>query len=139
MKMADENNEQKTGNAVDLSGLGSFDFTPDWARGKPDDASRYARFEGRDDISKFPTEKAFLQALMDEFDNKRPVYCSATYNGDDKGSFDGGHAFVIDGYAYATTNTKKDKPYFHFNWGWGGTDQVGNPTLWYRLNGSTDK
>ena len=97
------------------------------------------RFEGRDDTSKFPTEKAFLQALMDEFDNKRPVYCSATYNGDDKGSFDGGHAFVIDGYAYATTNTKKDKPYFHFNWGWGGTDQVGNPTLWYRLNGSTDK
>ena len=49
MKMADENNEQKTENAVDLSGLGSFDFTPDWARGKPDDASRYARFEGRDD------------------------------------------------------------------------------------------
>ena len=97
------------------------------------------RFEGRDDTSKFPTEKSFLQALIDEFDNKRPVYCSATYNGPDANSFDGGHAFVIDGYAYAKTNTKKDKPYFHFNWGWGGTDQVGNPTLWYRLNGSTDK
>ena len=76
---------------------------------------------------------------MDEFDNKRPVYCSATYNGDDKNSFDGGHAFVIDGYAYAITDKDKVKPYFHFNWGWGGTDQVGNPTLWYRLNGSVDK
>ena len=47
--MADENKEQEPENQVDLSGLGSFDFTPDWAKGKPADASRYARFEGRDD------------------------------------------------------------------------------------------
>ncbi len=47
--MADENKEQEPENQVDLSGLGSFDFTPDWAKGKPADASRYAHFEGRDD------------------------------------------------------------------------------------------
>ena len=47
--MADENNEQEPETQVDLSGLGSFDFTPDWAKGKPADASRYAHFEGRDD------------------------------------------------------------------------------------------
>ena len=47
-KMADENKEQEPENQVDLSGLGSFDFTPDWAKGKPADASRYARFEDRE-------------------------------------------------------------------------------------------
>ncbi len=47
--MADENKEQEPENQVDLSGLGSFDFTPDWAKGKPDDKSRYARFEGREE------------------------------------------------------------------------------------------
>ena len=47
--MADVNNEQKPENEIDLSGLGSFDFTPAWAKGKPDDASRYARFEGHDE------------------------------------------------------------------------------------------
>ena len=47
--MADESSEKDT--ALDLSGLGSFDFTPDWAKGRPDDKSRYARFEGGDDRS----------------------------------------------------------------------------------------
>ena len=47
--MVDESSEKDT--ALDLSGLGSFDFTPDWARGRPDDKSRYARFEGGDDRS----------------------------------------------------------------------------------------
>ena len=46
--MAEENIEQDAG-AVDLSGIGSFDFTPDWAKGKPDDKSRYARFEPREE------------------------------------------------------------------------------------------
>ena len=46
--MAEENTEQDAG-AVDLSGIGSFDFTPDWAKGKPDDKSRYARFEPREE------------------------------------------------------------------------------------------
>ena len=41
--MADESNEKEV--ALDLSGLGSFDFTPDWAKGRPDDKSRYARYE----------------------------------------------------------------------------------------------
>ena len=46
--MAEEQTEQDAG-AVDLSGIGSFDFTPDWAKGKPDDKSRYARFEPREE------------------------------------------------------------------------------------------
>ena len=45
-QMADDNNEGNE--ALDLSGLGSFDFTPDWAKGRADDKSRYARFEGRE-------------------------------------------------------------------------------------------
>ena len=46
--MAEEKQEQDAG-AVDLSGIGSFDFTPDWAKGKPDDKSRFARFEPREE------------------------------------------------------------------------------------------
>jgi len=46
--MAEENNAQET---VDLSGIGSFDFTPDWAKGKSDDKSRYARFEPKEEGS----------------------------------------------------------------------------------------
>lgn len=42
--MAEENKEL---NAADLSSLGSFDFTPDWAKAKPDDKSKFARFEER--------------------------------------------------------------------------------------------
>ena len=46
-QMADDINDAN--DALDLSGLGSFDFTPDWAKGRSDDKSRYARFEGRED------------------------------------------------------------------------------------------
>ena len=47
--MADEKDEKDA--ALDLSGLGTFDFTPDWAKDRPDDKSRYARFEGREEKS----------------------------------------------------------------------------------------
>ena len=43
--MAEENTEKNGESALDLSALGSFDFTPDWAKGRPDDTSKYARFE----------------------------------------------------------------------------------------------
>lgn len=46
--MAEENTEKETG-ALDLSALGSFDFTPDWAKGKPDDKAKFARFEEREE------------------------------------------------------------------------------------------
>ena len=46
--MADENNEKQSG-ALDLSALGSFDFTPEWAKGKPGDAAKFTRFEASDD------------------------------------------------------------------------------------------
>lgn len=47
--MAEENNEQNAEGALDLSALGSFDFTPAWAKGKPDDKSKFARFEEREE------------------------------------------------------------------------------------------
>ena len=45
--MAEEHTEKDAG-ALDLSALGSFDFTPAWAKGKPDDAAKFARFEARE-------------------------------------------------------------------------------------------
>lgn len=47
--MAEENTEKNGEGALDLSALGSFDFTPDWAKGRPDDTSKYARFEAREE------------------------------------------------------------------------------------------
>lgn len=47
--MADDTNETTDGSALDLSGLGSFDFTPAWAKGKPDDKAKFARFEAREE------------------------------------------------------------------------------------------
>ena len=46
--MAEENTEKDAG-ALDLSALGSFDFTPAWAKGKPDDKAKFARFEAREE------------------------------------------------------------------------------------------
>ena len=46
--MAEEHTEKDAG-ALDLSGLGSFDFTPAWAKGKPDDTAKFARFEAREE------------------------------------------------------------------------------------------
>lgn len=54
--MAEEQTEQDAG-AVDLSGIGSFDFTPDWAKGKPDDKSRFARFEPREERDERPDRR----------------------------------------------------------------------------------
>ena len=47
--MAEENNEQGGTGALDLSALGSFDFTPAWAKGKPNDPAKYARFEAQEE------------------------------------------------------------------------------------------
>ena len=44
--MAEDNTEKDSG-ALDLSALGSFDFTPAWAKGRPDDTAKFARFEER--------------------------------------------------------------------------------------------
>jgi len=49
-------------------------------------------------------EESWVQLIMNELDNQRPVYYG--------GSGTIGHAFVCDGY--------QDTSYFHFNWGWGG-------------------
>ncbi len=55
--MADENKNQNE-SFVDLSALGSLDFTPAWAKGKSDDRSQYARFEGREDDSSSSRNRA---------------------------------------------------------------------------------
>ncbi len=46
--MAEEHTEKDAG-ALDLSALGSFDFTPAWAKGRPDGAAKFARFEAREE------------------------------------------------------------------------------------------
>lgn len=86
----------------------------------------------------------FLAALIDEIDAGHPMYCSATATDPNFASYDGGHAFVIDGYGWVSATGRQKwnsnpsettQPFIHFNWGWGGTDQIGNPNLWYRITG----
>lgn len=45
----DGKNEANLEDALDLGALGSFDFTPDWARGRSDDKAKYAHFEQREE------------------------------------------------------------------------------------------
>ena len=48
--MAEEiNPTSEDAEPVDLSGLGSFDFTPAWAKGSASDTSKFKRFEGREE------------------------------------------------------------------------------------------
>ncbi len=71
------------------------------------------------------TNAEYAQALKREFDNGRPVYCSATTT---EAGLDGGHAFVIDG--YMTTNASDHRTFFyHYNWGWGGLSNA-----WLKVN-----
>ncbi len=72
--MAEEKTEQDAG-AVDLSGIGSFDFTPDWAKGKPDDKSRYARFEPREERDDRPDRgRAGSRPFRDDDRGGRPRF-----------------------------------------------------------------
>lgn len=86
----------------------------------------------------------FIKALIDEIDAKHPMYCSASAQDPRFASYDGGHAFVIDGYGWVSATGRQKwneeqkietQPFIHFNWGWGGTDQIGNRNLWYRITG----
>jgi len=78
----------------------------------------------------------FQNVLIAEIQAGRPIYssgqCAAQYI---ERGWDGGHAYVIDGYCYAKEDTKKRYPFFHFNWGWGGMTQDGQNDIWYRLQG----
>jgi len=47
--MAEENIPSSNAEPVDLSGLGTLDFTPAWAKGDASDTSKFKRFEGRDE------------------------------------------------------------------------------------------
>lgn len=71
------------------------------------------------------TNSDFIWALKKEFDEGRPVYCSATTG---SAGLDSGHAFVLDG--YKTANSSRYQSYFiHYNWGWGG-----NRNDWFKPN-----
>jgi len=93
--MAEENIEQDAG-AVDLSGIGSFDFTPDWAKGKPDDKSRYARFEPRDERDDRPARgRAGARPSRDDDHSGKPRFSGGPRSGErnrfgDKDRFSGG-------------------------------------------------
>ncbi len=62
--MADESNEKEV--ALDLSGLGSFDFTPDWAKGRSDDKSRSARYEDHCERTDERRETGVRRSFADE-------------------------------------------------------------------------
>lgn len=71
------------------------------------------------------SEQLFAETLREDFKAGRPVYCSAQSKTQ---GYDGGHAFVIDG--YKTTNPDDYRRYyFHFNFGWGGAQN-----LWYKMD-----
>ena len=58
------------------------------------------------------TDAQWINLMIDEIDNGRPMYYSAySYT---KDGTRGGHAFVCDGY--------DENQFFHFNWGWQGFD-----------------
>ncbi len=76
-----------------------------------------------------------ISDIMAEIDAGRPMYCSGTST---VPGYDGGHAFVLDGYGWLTPEAKQaapTNPFIHFNWGWGGYDQQGNTNLWYMMSG----
>ena len=93
--MAEEDIEQDAG-AVDLSGIGSFDFTPDWAKGKPDDKSRYARFEPREERDDRPARgRAGARPSRDDDHSGKPRFSGGQRSGDrnrfgDRDRFSGG-------------------------------------------------
>ncbi|MGN0846973.1 MAG: hypothetical protein ACI4RA_06270 [Kiritimatiellia bacterium] len=62
--MAEEDTERNA-DALDLSALGSFDFTPAWAKGKPDDKAKFAQFEPRE-------ERRDDRAARPSFSHPRP-------------------------------------------------------------------
>jgi len=74
------------------------------------------------DRSNYDNDEDWVNILKNELDNNRPVY----YSGYQNDEWDGGHAFVCDGY-------QDIEPYFHFNFGFGG----GGGDAYYYLNDLT--
>ncbi|MBR4652720.1 MAG: hypothetical protein IKO72_05105 [Kiritimatiellae bacterium] len=76
--------------SLDLSSLGSFDFTPAWAKGRPDDKARFARFESpRDDAdarrSGNDVRKPHGGGRKPEFDGRGPRRDDRGPRRDDRG------------------------------------------------------
>lgn len=76
------------------------------------------------------TDEEWEAMLVNEIDNKRPVFMCGANNGNTES-----HAYVCDGYAYGKSDNKL---YFHVNWGWGqyGTgSEAGDEKHLYMYNG----
>lgn len=109
------------GIAVDMqySGHGSGAYSDD----VPDALRAYFRYSCDDHITNYGdwypgwgySNEEWIQMLKDGgLDEGMPLY----YSGQDD-DFQGGHAFVCDGY--------DEDDYFHFNWGWNGKDDAWCP------------
>ena len=109
------------GIAVDMqySGHGSGAYSDD----VPDALRAYFRYSCDDHITNYGdwypgwgySNEEWIQMLKDGgLDEGMPLY----YSGQDD-DFQGGHAFVCDGY--------DENDYFHFNWGWNGKDDAWCP------------
>ena len=109
------------GIAVDMmySGHGSGAYSDD----VPDALRSYFRYTCDDHITNYGdwypgwgySNEEWIQMLKDGgLDEGMPLY----YSGQDD-DFQGGHAFVCDGY--------DEDDYFHFNWGWNGKDDAWCP------------
>ena len=109
------------GIAVDMqySGHGSGAYSDD----VPDALRTYFRYSCDDHITNYGdwypgwgySNEEWIQMLKDGgLDEGMPLY----YSGQDD-DFQGGHAFVCDGY--------DENDYFHFNWGWNGKDDAWCP------------
>ncbi len=109
------------GIAVDMqySGDGSGAYSED----VPDALRNYFRYTCDDHITNYGgwwpgmgyTNEEWAQMLKDGgLDEGLPLY----YSGQDD-DFQGGHAYVVDGY--------DENDYFHYNWGWSGRDNAWCP------------
>lgn len=76
------------------------------------------------------SDKEWEDMLINEIDNKRPVFMCGGNNDNSES-----HSYVCDGYAYGKTDKLL---YFHVNWGWGqyGTgSEAGDEKHLYMYNG----
>ncbi len=112
--------EYHAGVSVDMS------YGPNASGAYSDDAMdafvdffRYSNSLTRNDRYYY-SDPQWIEMLMTEIDNGRPMYYSAySYS---KDGTRGGHAFICDGY--------DENEFFHFNWGWQGFDNG-----FYSING----
>ena len=78
-------------------------------------------FADADIVTRGNDDAAWSNMVFQELFNNRPVYYTAYQTS----SWDGGHAFICDGYCKDASNNE----YFYFNWGWNGNHNFYSLTL----------